>query len=158
MIRTHQAGTLRPEHAGLTVILMGWVARRRDHGGVTFIDLRDGSGVVQIVFRDQDEAHHLRNEFCVKVTGTVGARPEGNENPELPTGAVEVTVTELEVLSESAPLPFPIDEHVTVGEEVRLRYRYLDLRRDTQAKAMRLRSRANAIAREVLGARDFLEI
>jgi aspartyl-tRNA synthetase len=158
MIRTHHAGTLRLEHAGLTVTLTGWVARRRDHGGVTFIDLRDGSGVVQIVFRDQDEAHHLRNEFCVKVTGTVGARPEGNENPELPTGAVEVTVGELEVLSEAAPLPFPVDEHVTVGEEVRLRYRYLDLRRDKQAKAMRLRSRANAIAREVLGAREFLEI
>ncbi|HEX6684941.1 MAG TPA: aspartate--tRNA ligase, partial [Candidatus Limnocylindrales bacterium] len=158
MIRTHQAGSLRLEHAGQTVTLTGWVARRRDHGGVTFIDLRDGSGVVQIVFRDQDEAHDLRNEFCVKVAGTVGARPEGNENPELPTGAVEVTVNELEVLSEAAPLPFPIDEHVSVGEEARLRHRYLDLRRDKQAKAMRLRSRANAIAREVLGARDFLEI
>jgi aspartyl-tRNA synthetase len=158
MIRTHQAGQLRAEHAGQTVTLAGWVARRRDHGGVTFIDLRDGSGVVQIVFRSTDEAHALRNEFCVKVTGTVGARPEGNENPELPTGAIEVTVNELVVLSEAAPLPFPIDEHVTVGEEARLRHRYLDLRRDSQAKAIRLRSRANAIAREVLGARDFLEI
>ncbi|GIH06298.1 aspartate--tRNA ligase [Rhizocola hellebori] len=158
MIRTHQAGTLRAEHAGQTVTLAGWVARRRDHGGVTFIDLRDGSGVVQIVFRSTEEAHALRNEFCVKVTGTVGARPEGNENPELPTGAIEVTVTDLEVLSEAAPLPFPIDEHVTVGEEARLRHRYLDLRRDTQARYIKLRSRANAIAREVLGEREFLEI
>ncbi len=158
MIRTHQAGTLRAEHAGQTVTLAGWVARRRDHGGVTFIDLRDGSGVVQIVFRSTEEAHSLRNEFCVKVTGTVGTRPEGNENPELPTGAIEVTVTELEVLSEAAPLPFPIDEHVTVGEEARLRHRYLDLRREAPARGIRLRSRANAIARQVLGDREFLEI
>ncbi len=158
MIRTHQAGTLRAEHAGQTVTLAGWVARRRDHGGVTFIDLRDGSGVVQIVFRSTEEAHSLRNEFCVKVTGTVGTRPEGNENPELPTGAIEVTVTELEVLSEAAALPFPIDEHVTVGEEARLRHRYLDLRREAPARGIRLRSRANAIARQVLGDREFLEI
>ncbi|MFC7248061.1 aspartate--tRNA ligase [Catellatospora aurea] len=158
MIRTHTAGSLRAEHAGQSVTLAGWVARRRDHGGVTFIDLRDASGIVQIVFRDEAQAHALRNEYCVKVTGTVGQRPEGNENPELPTGAIEVTVTDLTVLSEAAPLPFPIDEHVTVGEEARLRHRYLDLRRANQAKAIRLRSRANAIAREVLGARDFLEI
>lgn len=158
MIRTHTAGSLRAEHAGQSVTLAGWVARRRDHGGVTFIDLRDASGVVQIVFRDEAQAHALRNEYCVKVTGTVGLRPEGNENPELPTGAIEVTVTELTVLSEAAPLPFPIDEHVTVGEEARLRHRYLDLRRGNQAKAIRLRSRANAIAREVLEARDFVEI
>ena len=107
MIRTHQAGTLRAEHAGQTVTLAGWVARRRDHGGVTFIDLRDGSGVVQIVFRSTEEAHALRNEFCVKVTGTVGARPEGNENPELPTGAIEVTVTDLEVLSRGRAAAVP---------------------------------------------------
>ncbi len=149
---------MRASHAGQTVTLAGWVARRRDHGGVTFIDLRDASGVVQIVFRDQEEAHHLRNEFCVKVVGAVGARPAGNENPDLPTGDIEVTVTGLEVLSEAAPLPFPVDEHVTVGEEARLRHRYLDLRRPAQASAMRLRSRANAIAREVLGARDFVEV
>jgi aspartyl-tRNA synthetase len=158
MIRTHQAGKLRAEHAGQTVTLAGWVARRRDHGGVTFIDLRDASGVVQIVFRESEQAHALRNEFCVKVTGAVGLRPEGNENPDLPTGAVEVTVGELEVLSEAAPLPFPIDEHVTVGEEARLKHRYLDLRRDKVAASIRLRSRASAIAREVLGAREFVEV
>jgi len=158
MIRTHQAGKLRAEHAGQSVTLAGWVARRRDHGGVTFIDLRDASGVVQIVFRETEQAHALRNEFCVKVTGAVGLRPEGNENPDLPTGAVEVTVSELDVLSEAAPLPFPIDEHVTVGEEARLRYRYLDLRRDKQAASIRMRSRASAIAREVLGSREFVEV
>src|SRR5262249_44515074 len=102
--------------------------------------------------------HALRNEYCVKVAGTVGLRPEGNENPDLPTGAVEITVSSLEILSEAAALPFPIDDHVTVGEEARLRYRYLDLRRDKQAASIRMRSRASAIARSVLESRDFLEI
>ena len=106
MIRTHDAGSLRAADAGTTVTLAGWVARRRDHGGVIFVDLRDASGVVQVVFREED-AHALRNEFCVKVTGEVTRRPEGNENPELPTGEIEVTATELEVLSEAAPLPLP---------------------------------------------------
>ena len=113
MIRTHDAGSLRAEHAGHRVTLAGWVARRRDHGGVTFIDLRDGSGVVQVVFRADGEdspAHALRTEYCVKVTGEVRRRPDGNENPELPTGDVEVAATDLEVLSEAAPLPFPVDD------------------------------------------------
>ena len=116
-----------------TVILAGWVAKRRDHGGVAFIDLRDASGIVQVVVRDEfleaSGAHDLRNEFCIKVTGVVEARPEGNVNPNLPTGEVEVAIRELEVLNPSAPLPFQIDERVTVGEEARLKYRYLDLRR-----------------------------
>jgi aspartyl-tRNA synthetase len=158
VIRTHDAGTLRAGDTGTTVTLAGWVARRRDHGGVTFIDLRDASGVVQIVFRDSEEAHALRNEFCVRVTGTVEGRPAGNENPELPTGEVEVTVTSLDVLSEAAALPLPVDDHVDAGDDVRLRYRYLDLRRSGPARALRLRSRANQIAREVLHARDFNEI
>ncbi|MBB5873064.1 aspartyl-tRNA synthetase [Allocatelliglobosispora scoriae] len=158
MIRTHNAGILRATHVGEVVTLAGWVARRRDHGGVTFIDLRDASGVAQIVFRDEDTAHSLRNEFCVKVVGTVSARPAGNENPELPTGAVEVIVTELEVLSTAAPLPLPIDDNIEAGDDIRLRYRYLDLRRSGPASALRLRSRANQIAREVLHARDFNEI
>jgi len=160
-MRTHQAGTLRAEHAGQTVTLTGWVARRRDHGGVIFIDLRDASGVVQVVFREgemAERAHRLRSEFCVKITGTVVRRPEGNENPEIATGEIEVTATELEVLSESAPLPFPLDEHLEVGEEVRLRYRYLDLRRSAPARALRLRSEANRIARTVLHERGFVEI
>src|SRR5262245_46821271 len=126
VIRTHDAGRLRAGDAGTTVTLAGWVARRRDHGGVTFIDLRDGSGVVQIVFREEAGAHALRNEFCVKVTGEVQRRPPGNENPELPTGEVEVIVAELDVLSEATALPLPVDDHVDVGDDVRLRYRYLD--------------------------------
>ncbi|NLU78693.1 aspartate--tRNA ligase [Micromonospora sp. HNM0581] len=157
MIRTHDAGSLRATDAGTTVTLAGWVARRRDHGGVVFVDLRDGSGVVQVVLREED-AHALRNEYCVKVVGEVTRRPEGNDNPELPTGEVEVTVTELEVLSEAAPLPLPVDDQVVAGDDVRLKYRYLDLRRGGPARAMRLRSRANQLARSVLHERDFLEI
>jgi aspartyl-tRNA synthetase len=160
-MRTHPAGTLRAEHAGQTVTLAGWVARRRDHGGVIFIDLRDSSGATQVVFREGDmaqRAHRLRTEFCVQVTGTVAVRPEGNENPDLPTGAIEVTAEELTVLSESAPLPFPLDEHLDVGEEVRLRYRYLDLRRPRQGAALRLRSEANRIARDVLHHEHFIEV
>ena len=111
-------------------MLAGWVARRRDHGGVTFIDLRDASGIAQVVFREEDTAHDLRSEFCVKVTGEVRVRPAGNENPEIPTGDIEVVASEIEVLSESAPLPFPIESDVNVNEEVRLKYRYLDIRRD----------------------------
>jgi len=160
-MRSHLAGTLRAEHAGQTVTLAGWVARRRDHGGVIFIDLRDASGTAQVVFREgemAERAHRLRSEFCVQVTGEVVQRPEGNENPELPTGAIEVTTTGLTVLSESAPLPFPVDEHAEVGEEIRLKHRYLDLRRSGPAAAMRLRSEVNRAAREVLHERGFVEV
>jgi len=158
VIRTHDAGSLRAEHVGQTVTLAGWVARRRDHGGVAFIDLREASGVVQVVIRDESVAHHLRAEYCLKVTGHVSARPEGNQNPNLPTGEVEVIADEVEVLSAAAPLPFPIDEHVEVGEEVRLAHRYLDLRRAGPAAAIRLRSKVNRAAREVLTARGFVEV
>jgi aspartyl-tRNA synthetase len=161
VIRTHEAGGLRATDTGTTVTLAGWVARRRDHGGVIFVDLRDASGVVQVVFREgpaAQQAHALRNEFCVLVTGPVERRPAGNENPELPTGEVEVTVTELTILSEAAPLPLPVDDHVEIGDDIRLRYRYLDLRRSGPASALKLRSRANRIARRVLDERDFYEI
>jgi aspartyl-tRNA synthetase len=161
VIRTHEAGTLRAENAGATVTLSGWVARRRDHGGVIFVDLRDASGIVQVVFREgemAERAHHLRAEFCLRVVGEVARRPAGNENPEIATGAIEVLATELEVLSEAAALPFPLDEHLTVGEEIRLKHRYLDLRRSGPARAMRLRSEANRIAREVLHAENFVEV
>jgi aspartyl-tRNA synthetase len=165
VLRTHEAGTLRADHAGQTVTLTGWVARRRDHGGVAFLDLRDASGVAQVVARDevlaQGGAHDVRNEFCVKVTGEVRERPEGNANPDLPTGDIEVIVSDLEVLNPAAPLPFQIDERVTVGEEARLKHRYLDLRRpgaSSAGAAIRLRSKVNAAARAVLGARDFVEI
>jgi len=158
VIRTHTAGSLRAENVGQTVTLAGWIARRRDHGGVAFLDLREASGVVQVVVRDPDVAHPLRSEFCVKVVGQVALRPEGNANPDLPTGEIEVICTELEVLSVSAPLPFPIDEHVEVGEEARLRHRYLDLRRPAPGAALRLRSQVNRTAREVLYDEGFVEI
>lgn len=159
MIRTHEAGALAlPAHLGQTVTLAGWVARRRDHGGVTFIDLRDASGVVQVVIRDEESAHALRNEYCLKVVGEVVARSEGNVNPNLPTGDLEVVAQEIEVLSAAAPLPFPIDEHVEVGEEIRYKHRYLDLRRRGPGAALRLRSQVNKAARDVLHAHDFVEI
>ena len=158
MIRTHPSGTLRAEHGGQTVRLTGWVARRRDHGGVAFVDLRDASGVVQVVIRDEAVAAGLRNEFCLLVEGEVGVRPEGNANPNLPTGEVEVVASRVEVLSEAAPLPFQIDDHVDVGEEVRLKYRYLDLRRTGPAQALRTRSRVTRAIRSVMDERDFLDI
>jgi aspartyl-tRNA synthetase len=157
--RSHGAGMLREEHAGQTVTLAGWVARRRDHGGVAFLDVRDRSGVVQAVLHPDvlgEVAHDLRAEYCVQVTGTVQQRPAGNDNPDLPTGAVEVAVTALEVLSPAAALPFQLDDEV--GEEARLKYRYLDLRRAKPAAALALRSDVNHAARSVLHDRGFLEI
>jgi aspartyl-tRNA synthetase len=159
VLRSHAAGSLRATDAGQTVTLAGWVARRRDHGGVIFIDLRDASGVSQVVFRDAavlEAAHRLRAEFCVAVTGVVEIRPEGNANPEIATGEIEVNATSLTVLGDSAPLPFQLDE--TAGEEARLKYRYLDLRREGPGNAIRLRSKVNAAARGVLAAHDFVEI
>ncbi|HQV82677.1 MAG TPA: aspartate--tRNA ligase, partial [Ornithinibacter sp.] len=164
MLRTHEAGTLRAAHTGQTVTLTGWVAKRRDHGGVAFIDLRDASGVVQVVARDEvltGAAHDLRSEYVVKVVGEVTAREDRNINPDLPTGEVEVVAGAIEVLNESAPLPFQVDERVTVGEEARLKHRYLDLRRPgtrSAGHAIRLRSKVSAAARRVLEARDFVEI
>jgi aspartyl-tRNA synthetase len=165
VLRTHEAGTLRAGHTGQTVTLTGWVARRRDHGGVAFLDLRDASGIVQVVARDevlaQGGAHDLRNEYCIRVVGEVRLRPEGNANADLPTGEIEVVTSAIEVLNPAAPLPFQIDERVSVGEEARLKHRYLDLRRpgaSSAGAAIRLRSKVNAAARSVLGARDFVEI
>ena len=158
MLRTHDAGTLRAEHIGQTVTLAGWVARRRDHGGVAFLDLRDRSGIAQVVVHDEAVFSPLRNEFVVAVTGTVQVRPAGNKNPELPTGEIEVAVDTLEVLNTSAPLPFQVDDHAEIGEEVRLKHRYIDLRRSKPAANMRLRSEANRVARELLHEGGFLEI
>jgi aspartyl-tRNA synthetase len=158
VIRTHEAGTLRASDEGTTVTLAGWVATRRDHGGVTFIDVRDASGHVQAVFREADVAHDLRNEWVVKVVGEVRRRPEGNVNPAIPTGEVEVIATELTVLNEAAALPFQVDEHAEVGEEARLKYRYLDLRRPAPGAALRLRSEVNRAARDVLYRHRFVEI
>jgi aspartyl-tRNA synthetase len=160
MIRTHDAGSLRASHAGQTVTLAGWVARRRDHGGVAFIDLRDATGSVQVVIRDEVLAGSLRAEWCLAITGEVVARPSGNENLTLPTGAIEVMGDAITVLSESAPLPFPVDTGVEseISEEVRLRYRYLDLRREGPASNLRLRSRVTSAIRRAMDNLDFLEI
>ena len=159
MIRTHEAGTLRAGHAGERVVLAGWVARRRDHGGVVFIDLRDASGVVQVVWRGEEAvAHDLRAEFCVKVTGEVRMRPEGNENPELPTGAIEVDAAEVEVLSEADPLPFPVEGDADVSEDVRLKYRYLDIRREDTARALRVRSEAAYLLSDVMREHRFVNV
>jgi aspartyl-tRNA synthetase len=162
VIRTHDAGTLTAADEGALVTLAGWVARRRDHGGVAFLDLREASGIAQVVIRDEEVAHALRSEYCLKVTGTVRRRPEGNANPAIPTGEIEVIAEDVEVLSVSAPLPFPIDDAGSqkggeVGEEARLRYRYLDLRRPGPAAAIRLRSKVNKAARDVLDAHGFVE-
>ena len=158
MLRTHEAGNLRKAQAGTEVVLTGWVSRRRDHGGIAFLDLRDKSGTVQVVVNDEAVASDLRNEYCLKVTGIVRTRPEGNENTEIPTGDIEVEAKSVDVLSKSAPLPFPIDDSINVGDEMRFRYRYLDLRRSSQAYALRMRSEVNRLAREVLASRDFVEI
>ncbi len=158
MNRTHDAGALRADHIGHDVTLAGWVARRRDHGGVAFVDLRDASGVVQVVVREADVAAGLRAESCVRVSGAVQRRPEGNENGALPTGEVEVVAATTDVLSEAAPLPFQLDEHLDVGDEIRLRHRYLDLRRAGPARALRMRSNVNRIARNVLLERGFVEV
>ncbi len=158
MLRTHQLGVLNAEHIGQQVTLTGWVARRRDHGGVAFLDLRDASGVAQVVVRDEEDFHPLRNEFVLQIKGTVERRPEGNENPNLPTGEIEVIADEVIVLNTAAPLPFQVDEHVEVGEEARLRHRYLDLRRPTPTRNLRLRSEVNRVARNLLHDEGFVEI
>lgn len=162
MLRTHTAGSLDASHIGQTVTLSGWVDRRRDHGGVAFIDLRDASGIAQVVIRDEEVAHPLRSEFVLQVTGEVSRRPEGNENPNLPTGEIEVIAAEVVVLNESAPLPFQVSsglaESDPIGEEVRLKHRYLDLRRPNPAAAMRLRSDVYKAIRDELHGRDFVEV
>lgn len=158
MLRTHELGALRGEHIGESVTLTGWVARRRDHGGVAFLDLRDASGVAQIVVREEEVFHGLRNEYVLQVIGTVERRPEGNENPHLATGEIEVIAEKVVVLNTADPLPFQVDEHVEVGEEARLKHRYLDLRRPGMSGNIRLRSEANRVARELLHQDGFVEI
>ena len=160
MLRSHSAGTLRSSDIGSRVKLAGWVARRRDHGGVAFIDLRDYSGSVQVVISDEKVAAALRAEWCVLIDGVVTQRPSGNENLALPTGEIEVNCESLEVLSEAAALPFPVDsgEVVNVSEEVRLKYRYLDLRREGPSSALRLRSKVTSIIRSVMDSEGFLDI
>ncbi|QOQ38871.1 aspartate--tRNA ligase [Trueperella pecoris] len=161
MLRTRMAGSLRKEDIGTTVTLAGWVDRRRDHGGIAFIDLRDASGIAQVTVREE-VAHELRSEFVIKVTGVVNERPEGNANASLPTGDVEVEATDVEIVNPSAALPFQISDHAedagSVNEETRLKYRYLDLRRSYEQKAIRLRAKVSQAARRVLDGHDFVEI
>lgn len=158
MLRNQDAGTLNRAHVGQQVTLAGWVAKRRDHGGIAFLDLRDSSGTVQVVVKDEAIAGELRSEFCLQIVGDVALRPEGNENSEIPTGDIEVIADIVKVLSKSAPLPFPIDDSINVGDETRFKYRYLDLRRNSAGNALRMRSDVNRLAREVLHERNFIEI
>jgi len=160
MLRNQDAGSLRASHVGQSVTLAGWVARRRDHGGVAFIDLRDATGSVQVVIRDEKMAGQLRAEWCLQITGEVALRPAGNENSNIPTGAIEIMGDDVVVLSESAPLPFPVDSgsESEISEEVRLRYRYLDLRREGPAANLRLRSKVTSTIRNVMESLEFLEI
>jgi aspartyl-tRNA synthetase len=163
-MRSHACGTLRAADAGTEVRLAGWAARRRDHGGVVFIDLRDASGIVQVVVHPDHApqaaaaAHAVRVEDCIRVTGTVQTRPPGNQNPELDTGEVEVSVSELEVLAPSATPPFPLEDRAEVDEALRLQYRYLDLRRPTMQRHLAVRAKASAVIRHVLDEHGFLEI
>jgi aspartyl-tRNA synthetase len=162
--RTLYCGALRAADAGKTVILMGWVQRRRDHGGVIFVDLRDREGLVQIVFNPEvspavhQEAHRIRSEYVLAVQGKVRRRPEGMENPELPTGEVEVMIDDLEILNESKTPPFVLDAGEEISESVRLKYRYLDLRRPEIQKNIMLRSQAATATREYFHGQGFIEI
>jgi len=162
VLRTHTAGALRAEHIGQTVTLAGWVDRRRDHGGVAFIDLRDGSGIAQVVIRDEETARPLRSEFVLQVTGEVSRRPAGNENPNLPSGEIEIVAQDVVVLNESAPLPFQVSSGLAetdpVGEDVRFTHRYLDLRRPAAIAPLQLRSKVYKALRDVLHEREFVEV
>ena len=159
MLRTRMAGSLRSEDIGSSVTLTGWVDRRRDHGGIAFIDLRDASGIVQVTVREE-VAHELRNEYCLQIVGVVRERPDGNANAALSTGEIEVEAADVVVLNPSAPLPFQVSEHADeqAGEEARLKYRYLDLRRAPMQRAVRLRSEVSQAARKVLHGHDFVEV
>ena len=163
-MRTHACGELTAEHVDDAVVLCGWVASRRDHGGVTFIDLRDREGIVQVVFHPEEaaDAHataqRLGSEDVVRVTGTVRSRPGGMANPQLPTGEVEVAAASLEVLAEAETPPFPIEDRIEAGEELRLRFRYLDLRRPEMTAILRIRHRMNAITRDHMESLGFLEV
>ena len=161
--RTHSAGELRKSNVGERVRLAGWVHRRRDHGGLIFIDLRDRWGITQITFHPEREvvfsrAEQLRPEWSISVEGEVVRRPEGNENPDLPTGAIEVQATGLTILNPSETPPFEIERDRPVDETLRLKYRYLDLRRERMKEKILLRHRVVKLMRDYLDARDFVEI
>ncbi|MEK7443821.1 MAG: aspartate--tRNA ligase [candidate division NC10 bacterium] len=162
--RTHSCGDLRSEHIGQSVTVMGWAFRRRDHGGLIFLDLRDREGLTQCVFNPAEDsdahgrAESVRGEFVLAVRGTVGARPPGTENPKLATGAVEVQVTELRILNDCRPLPFPLEDDAEVDETLRLKYRYLDMRRPSVLRAFQIRDQVCRAVRGYLHAQGFLEV
>ena len=162
MMRSHRAGDVRADDIGESVAICGWVASRRDHGGKVFLDVRDVAGVLQVVvdpaLAGLEVAHRLRHEWVVRVVGAVSARPAGTVNDDLPTGAVEVIAAEIEVLSESEPVPFPLDDRVDVDEVLRLRHRYLDLRRAPMQRNLRMRAGVNRAMREAMAAQDFVEV
>lgn len=157
LLKTHNCAELATQ-AGQQVSAAGWIARRRDHGGVAFFDLRDASGVIQVVVHDETLAHSLKPESCVQVSGTIQNRPAGNENPDLITGMIELVANEIRIFSTASPLPFQIEDSNDVGDEIRLKHRYLDLRRPKMAGNLKLRSRANAIARDLLNSLNFVEV
>ncbi|MEX0602261.1 MAG: aspartate--tRNA ligase, partial [Bacteroidota bacterium] len=162
--RTHTCGDLRTEHIGATVTLTGWVDVRRDLGGVVFIDLRDRYGKTQVVFAPQHNARAyelaqgLRSEFVISVTGKVETRPAGTENPDLPTGTVDITATELTILNKAETPPFPIDDALAVGEDLRLKYRYLDLRRPMVQRNLLVRHHTYQVTRKFFDRQGFVEI
>jgi|tagenome__1003787_1003787.scaffolds.fasta_scaffold20923504_2 aspartyl-tRNA synthetase len=162
MMRTHRAGDLRSEHVGSDVVVCGWVAHRRDHGGVVFLDVRDTAGLVQVVIDPEqpgcEAAHRVRNEWVLRVEGTVRPRPEGTVNADLPTGAIEVGATSVEVLNEAEPSPFPLDERADIDEVLRLRHRYLDLRRAPMQRGLRVRAEVNRAMREAMRDQGFVEV
>ena len=162
MMRTHRAGDLRAEHVGAEVVVCGWVAHRRDHGGVVFLDVRDTAGLVQVVVDPEqagcEAAHRVRNEWVLRVSGAVRPRPGGTANAELPTGEIEIGATAVEVLNEADPSPFPLDERADIDEVLRLRHRYLDLRRAPMQRNLRVRAEVNRAMREAMRAQDFVEV
>ncbi|MCZ6677753.1 MAG: aspartate--tRNA ligase, partial [Candidatus Poribacteria bacterium] len=164
MKRTHYCGELRLADAGKSARLTGWVCRRRDHGGVIFVDLRDRTGLTQVVFDPQIDAevhkaaHEIRNEFVLSVGGTVREREEGTVNPNLPTGEIELATDQLDILNIAQTPPFPVEDDVDIAEDIRLKYRYIDLRRPRMQKMLRIRHKAAFAARQYMDEQGFLEI
>ena len=162
--RTHYCGDLRAADIGNEVILMGWALRRRDHGGLIFIDLRDREGIAQVVFDPEVNgpahaiAEGVRSEFVLAVKGKVIPRPEGTVNPNMKTGEVEIQVLECKLLNRSKPLPFMLDEHSDINENIRLKYRYLDLRRPQLQYNLILRSKVSQVTRSYLTENGFIEL
>ena len=161
--RTHKCNEVTKDLIGKEISISGWIRRRRDHGGVIFFDVRDETGLVQVVYNPELEkifslAESCRNEFVIYSKGKVRERPEGTVNKNLISGEVEIEATELTILNTSLPLPFQLDEHSSVGEETRLKFRFLDLRRDEMQSNLRLRAKVSQVLREFLNHNDFIAV